>query len=238
MAPRALTRNARKWPALTSTAPRASRLPLKQISQSYGTGELKLADVAAPARAPSGGILVDTSVSLISAGTERTVVDLARKSLVEKARERPDLVKKVLDKTKREGILAAFEAVRARLDSPFPSRLLARRPRRRRGQERGRLRARRPRGVRGGGPREPLRGQCDPEEPCGSHPRRRERRGGCVRHGRRDRAARASASYGPSSATLWWPRSEAWPPSVRSRFSSSLRRAATSSRIDVERGEG
>ncbi len=93
---------------------------MRQVAQSYKTGKLTLADVAAPAHAPAGGILVDTSVSLISAGTERSIVDLARKSLVEKARERPDLVKKVIDKAKREGVLAALEAVRAKLDSPIP----------------------------------------------------------------------------------------------------------------------
>lgn len=93
---------------------------MRQVAQSYRTGELTLAEVVAPARAPNGGLLVDTAVSLISAGTERTIVDLARKNLVDKARERPDLVKKVLDKAKREGVLAALEAVRAKLDSPIP----------------------------------------------------------------------------------------------------------------------
>jgi predicted dehydrogenase/threonine dehydrogenase-like Zn-dependent dehydrogenase len=93
---------------------------LKLVAQNYRTGELVLADVATPTTPPSGGILVDTSVSLISAGTERTIVDLARKSLVEKARERPDLVRKVIDKAKREGVIAALDAVRSKLDSPFP----------------------------------------------------------------------------------------------------------------------
>ncbi len=95
-------------------------LPMKQVAQSYKTGVLTLADVARPARAPAGGILVETGVSLISAGTERAIVDLARKSLVEKARERPDLVKKVIDRARREGVLAALDAVRAKLDSPIP----------------------------------------------------------------------------------------------------------------------
>jgi predicted dehydrogenase/threonine dehydrogenase-like Zn-dependent dehydrogenase len=95
-------------------------ITLKQIAQSYRTGKLVLAEVAAPTSAPSGGILVDTTVSLISAGTERAIVDLARKSLVEKARERPDLVKKVIDRAKREGVLAALDAIRAKLDSPVP----------------------------------------------------------------------------------------------------------------------
>jgi len=92
---------------------------VRQIAQSYKTGKLTLADVSNPA-APSGGILVQTTASLISAGTERMLVDLARKSLVSKARERPDLVAKVLDKVKREGALAAFDAVRSKLDTPIP----------------------------------------------------------------------------------------------------------------------
>jgi predicted dehydrogenase len=92
---------------------------VRQISQNYRTGRLAIVDVAPPA-APAGGILVQTSASLISAGTERTIVDLAKKSMLEKARERPDLVKKVIDKAKREGALAALTAVRAKLDNPIP----------------------------------------------------------------------------------------------------------------------
>src|SRR5258708_36907185 len=87
---------------------------------SYRTGKLTLGDVAAPARAPAGGVLVDTLASLISAGTERMIVDLARKSPVEKARERPDLVKKVIDRAKREGGLAALGAVPATPEAPNP----------------------------------------------------------------------------------------------------------------------
>jgi polar amino acid transport system substrate-binding protein len=92
---------------------------MRQISQNYRTGELKVVDVATP-RAPRGGILVQTSVSLISAGTERSLVTLARKNLLEKARSRPDLVTKVLDKLKREGALAALETVRSKLETPIP----------------------------------------------------------------------------------------------------------------------
>jgi len=92
---------------------------VRQISQSYKTGKLAVVDVAAP-RAPSGGLLVATGASLISAGTERMIVDLARKSLVEKARQRPDLVAKVVDKARREGVLAAYDAVKTKLDNPMP----------------------------------------------------------------------------------------------------------------------
>ena len=92
---------------------------MRQISQNYKTGELAIVDVAAP-RASRRSILVETRVSLISAGTERSIVDLARKSLLAKARQRPDLVKRVIEKARREGPLAALDAVRAKLDLPIP----------------------------------------------------------------------------------------------------------------------
>lgn len=92
---------------------------MRQVSQSYRTGELKVVEVAAP-RVPRAGILVETNASLISAGTERTLVNLARKNLLEKARARPDLVAKVIDKVQREGALAALDAVRSKLDNPIP----------------------------------------------------------------------------------------------------------------------
>jgi hypothetical protein len=69
---------------------------MKQVIQSARTGKLALADVPPPQARP-GHVLVATRASLISAGTERMVIDFARKSLVGKARERPDLVRKVLD---------------------------------------------------------------------------------------------------------------------------------------------
>lgn len=92
---------------------------MKQISQSYKSGELRLVDVAEPGARP-GTVLVETLASLLSAGTERTIVELGKKSLLGKARERPDLVAKVIDKARREGPLAALDAVRTRLDSPIP----------------------------------------------------------------------------------------------------------------------
>lgn len=92
---------------------------MKQILQSARTGVLSLREVPEP-RIKAGHVLVATSASLISAGTERMVVDFAKKSLLAKARSRPDLVKKVLSKVQRDGILATLEAVRARLDEPLP----------------------------------------------------------------------------------------------------------------------
>jgi len=92
---------------------------MKQVIQNTRTGKLRLAEVPAP-RVKAGNLLVRTRASLISAGTERMAVDFARKSLAGKARQRPDLVKKVLDKAKRDGIAATFRSVMARLDEPLP----------------------------------------------------------------------------------------------------------------------
>jgi predicted dehydrogenase len=92
---------------------------MKQIVQSARSGKLKLTEVPAPQARP-GHLLVATRASLISAGTERMVVDFARKSLAGKARSRPDLVRKTLDKARRDGIAATFRAVLARLDEPLP----------------------------------------------------------------------------------------------------------------------
>ncbi|TAN46349.1 MAG: theronine dehydrogenase [Rhodospirillales bacterium] len=92
---------------------------MKQVIQSARTGRLCLKDVPAP-RVRAGHLLVRVQASLISAGTERMVVDFAKKSLAGKAAERPDLVRKVLDKAKRDGIGATMKAVMARLDEPLP----------------------------------------------------------------------------------------------------------------------
>src|ERR1700704_4487248 len=93
---------------------------MKQIIQSYRTGELWLAEVPAPAPRSSGGAIVRTAASLVSAGTERMIVELAKKSLLGKARARPDLVKKVISKIKTEGLSQTIEKVFAKLDTPIP----------------------------------------------------------------------------------------------------------------------
>jgi len=92
---------------------------MKQVIQSRRSGRLALKEVPAPSVKP-GHVLVRTRASLISAGTERMVIDFARKNLAGKARARPDLVKKVIDKAKRDGIAATLQTVMARLDEPLP----------------------------------------------------------------------------------------------------------------------
>lgn len=87
-----------------------------QALQHLKTGEIEVKDVPAPALR-SGWIVVATQASLISAGTERTSVEKAKSSLIERARKQPDDVKQVLDMAKREGMLNTFHKVMNKLDS-------------------------------------------------------------------------------------------------------------------------
>ncbi|HUS09723.1 MAG TPA: bi-domain-containing oxidoreductase [Pyrinomonadaceae bacterium] len=88
---------------------------MKQLLQNLRTGEATVADVPVPTVQP-GRILVRTAVSLISAGTERALTELGQKSLLGKARERPELIGKVWEKVRTEGISQALEGVRDKLD--------------------------------------------------------------------------------------------------------------------------
>ncbi len=88
---------------------------MKQLVQDFKTGEITLVDVPPPACA-AGCLLVRNACSLVSAGTERSTVEMAQASMLQKARKRPDLVKQVLDTARREGIAATIQKVRSRLD--------------------------------------------------------------------------------------------------------------------------
>jgi predicted dehydrogenase/threonine dehydrogenase-like Zn-dependent dehydrogenase len=88
---------------------------MKQLLQNLRTGEATVAEVPVPIVQP-GHVLVRTAASLISAGTERALTELGQKSLLGKARERPELIGKVWDKVKTEGIWQALEGARDKLD--------------------------------------------------------------------------------------------------------------------------
>ncbi len=90
---------------------------MKQVIQNFRTGELSLDEVPAPT-VKSGGLLVANAFSLISAGTEKSTISIANKSLVGKAADRPDLVKKVLGKVKKDGLVDTMKMVFSRLDTP------------------------------------------------------------------------------------------------------------------------
>src|SRR4030066_307476 len=92
---------------------------MKQLLQNIHNGATEVVEVPIPLVQP-GMALVRTSASLVSAGTERMLVEFAEKSLVGKARSRPDLVRQLIDKAQREGLLTTIDAAFNRLDQPMP----------------------------------------------------------------------------------------------------------------------
>jgi predicted dehydrogenase/threonine dehydrogenase-like Zn-dependent dehydrogenase len=92
---------------------------MKQLIQEMDSGTIRVVDVPAPVVRP-GGVLIRTTHSVISVGTERSTVELGRKSLLGKAMERPDQVRKVLDTVSREGVASAYHKVRTRLSELSP----------------------------------------------------------------------------------------------------------------------
>jgi predicted dehydrogenase/threonine dehydrogenase-like Zn-dependent dehydrogenase len=89
---------------------------LKQVIQNFKTGRLFVDEVPAPSLS-SGFVLVQNQYSLISAGTERSTVSTAKASLLGKARQRPDLVKQVLETLKKEGWSETLKRVRTKLET-------------------------------------------------------------------------------------------------------------------------
>ncbi|MBN2392190.1 MAG: bi-domain-containing oxidoreductase, partial [Anaerolineae bacterium] len=92
---------------------------MKQILQNLKSGATEVLDVPAPLPRP-GHLLIATRRTLISAGTERMLVEFGQANLLAKARSQPDKVRQVLDKLRTDGLLPTLEAVFARLDQPLP----------------------------------------------------------------------------------------------------------------------
>ena len=92
---------------------------MKQIIQSFKTGETEVADVPCPQN-KAGNLLIGSVTSLVSAGTEKMLLDFGKASYINKARQQPDKVKQVLEKVKTDGLLTTFDAVRSKLDQPLP----------------------------------------------------------------------------------------------------------------------
>jgi predicted dehydrogenase/threonine dehydrogenase-like Zn-dependent dehydrogenase len=90
---------------------------MKQVFQDARSAEITVVDVPAP-KLLAGCVLVRTSASLVSAGTERASSEFAGKNLLQKARMRPDLVREVLNKIGRDGLAATVSVVRSRLNQP------------------------------------------------------------------------------------------------------------------------
>ena len=90
---------------------------MKQVTQRLRDGRVEVLRVPRPV-VSAGTVLVDVRASLLSAGTERTKVQTAKKSLVGKARQRPDQVAQVIEKARNDGIRETVRTVRARLEQP------------------------------------------------------------------------------------------------------------------------
>ncbi len=92
---------------------------MKQILQSLKTGITEVADVPAPGP-KHGKLLIRSSCSLVSAGTERMLVEFGKAGWIQKARQQPDKVRMVLDKVKCDGLLPTIETVFNKLEQPLP----------------------------------------------------------------------------------------------------------------------
>ena len=92
---------------------------MRQVIQNMQNGVTELATAPAPSLG-AGSLLIQTSRTLISAGTERMLVDFGRSSLIAKARKQPDKVKQVIAKAKTDGIQTTIDAIRAKLAQPLP----------------------------------------------------------------------------------------------------------------------
>lgn len=92
---------------------------MKQVTQTLRTGVVEINEVPIPALTDKF-VLVRNSTSVISAGTEKTKIDMGKKSLFQKAKSRPDLVKQVIGKIRTEGLKKTLQTVNSRLDSPSP----------------------------------------------------------------------------------------------------------------------
>ena len=92
---------------------------MKQILQNLSNGETSLVDVPCPKNTKSN-ILIATSKTVVSAGTERMLIDFGKANLLSKARKQPDKVKMVLNKIVTDGLMTTVDAVRSKLDQPLP----------------------------------------------------------------------------------------------------------------------
>ena len=92
---------------------------MKQVLESLDSGNLELADVPCP-RVRPGHLLIRTTASVISVGTERMLLEFGKANLLQKARQQPDKVRQTLDKIKTDGLAPTLAAVRTKLSQPIP----------------------------------------------------------------------------------------------------------------------
>lgn len=92
---------------------------MEQLTQNLSSGQTVLEIVPAP-RVSAGSLLIKTSASLVSVGTERMLVEFGKGNLLQKARQQPDKVRQALEKVRTDGVVATYEAVKGKLDTPLP----------------------------------------------------------------------------------------------------------------------
>ena len=92
---------------------------MRQLQQNLKSGATEIVDVPVPS-CGEGEVLIRSTVSLISPGTERMLVDFGKASLVQKAKQQPHRVKDVLAKARNDGLVATAKAVNAKLGQPLP----------------------------------------------------------------------------------------------------------------------
>ena len=92
---------------------------MKQVLQNLSNGETSLVEVPCP-KSQKGSLLISSRYTLVSAGTERMLVDFGKANVIDKARQQPDKVKMVLDKVRTDGLMPTIDAVRSKLDQPLP----------------------------------------------------------------------------------------------------------------------
>jgi predicted dehydrogenase/threonine dehydrogenase-like Zn-dependent dehydrogenase len=91
---------------------------MKQILQNMSTGETRLVEVPVP-QYSNNDLLIQSTTSLISIGTERMLVEFGKANMLSKARQQPEKVKMVLEKVKTDGIAITFDAIKSKLDQPL-----------------------------------------------------------------------------------------------------------------------
>ncbi|BCA53554.1 putative Oxidoreductase, alcohol dehydrogenase-like protein [Nitrospira sp. KM1] len=92
---------------------------MKQILQHLGSGETHLSEIPSP-KVRENHLLIETTRSLVSSGTERMLVEFGKANWIDKARQQPEKVRMVLDKVKADGLMPTIDAVRHKLDQPLP----------------------------------------------------------------------------------------------------------------------
>jgi len=92
---------------------------MKQVIQDFKTGDVRVVVVPRP-QVDDGSILVRTDCSCVSAGTEKSMIELGKKGYIAKAKERPDLAKKVIESARNDGLVSTYKTVMSRLEEARP----------------------------------------------------------------------------------------------------------------------